>query len=70
MASQTSTKGGYETIPGKARSNLPPMATKVVSDQPKQLSGEEEYVLNLDPTAVQGIEQHLEHMFCRVLCVS
>lgn len=51
MASQ-GTKGGYESIPGKARSN--PMATKVISDQPKQLTGEEEYVLNLDPTAVQG----------------
>ncbi|XP_031550776.1 uncharacterized protein LOC116288165 isoform X2 [Actinia tenebrosa] len=55
MASQT--KGGYETIPGKAKTGLP-MATKVVSDQPKQLSGEEEYVLNLDPTTVQAWSVH------------
>jgi hypothetical protein len=62
MASQ-SIKGGYESIPGQAKS-IVTMATKVVSDQPKQLSGEEEYVLNLDPTAVQGKKQAFGSYTC------
>ena len=46
-------KEGYESIPGKGRTDMA-APTKVISQQPKQLTGEEEYVLNLDPIAVGG----------------
>lgn len=48
---------GYEFIPGKSKMAAAP--TKVVSSQPKQLSAEEDYVLNLDPSDVSGeVEKH------------
>lgn len=45
-------KGGYESIPGRGGTMAAP--TKVISSQPTQLTAEEDYVLNLDPTSVQG----------------
>lgn len=53
-------KQQYESLPGK-NGGEPPMASKeatVIVSQPAKLSPTEEYVLNLDPSAVAGKQMY------------